>query len=132
MKFEVPTFREFEGFGPTWDKLRSALTEIPLVKGWQEESDEYRRYDGLISLEVSGRPWTLVVEWKTGATLRDIQACHWAFSTAKKELGLASEHSAYGILLCPYVSEEAAKSCDAVGIGYLDTMGNMHIAFDGL
>lgn len=132
MKFEIPPFPEYEGLALTWGKLRSTLTEVALVKGWQEEAHESLRCDGLVHLEVSGRPWTLVVEWKTSASLREIQSCHWDFHAAKSELYREGGPSIYGILLCPYVSEEAAKSCEAVGIGYLDEMGNMHLAFDGL
>lgn len=66
----------------------------------------------------------LIVEYKKTGEPRIIRQ---AALTIKKYL--ENLESAYGVIVAPYVSNQAARICEEEGVGYIDLSGNCYLRF---
>jgi hypothetical protein len=76
-------------------------------------------------MRVQGQPRLLLAEVKNNGQPR---LARLAIYELKNRLG--NKPDAYGIFIAPYISPDAGKICEEVGIGYLDLAGNCLLSFD--
>jgi len=93
------------------DQLKEALLDFPQVKVTSEQLEATLqgqfRADALLSLEVKGKPYTLVVEAKALSTPARLRA----FLGESRWQNLVRRPNTYGIVAGPFFSDDSVKLC---------------------
>lgn len=112
--------------------LRNCLARVPFLSvsnmQWQPQSGNMRT-DMVVSVanNNSMKEIMLVIEIKNSGQPRFAREAVNAlarFQTYYK--------NSYGVLIAPYIADEAARVCKSEGIGYIDFAGNCCLAFDSV
>jgi hypothetical protein len=106
--------------------LQECLESVPFL-----QIDRIEPYGGESELDfqvwmrVQGQPRLLLAQVKNNGQPR---LARLAIYELKNRLD--NKPDAYGIFIAPYISPDAGKICEEVGIGYLDLAGNCLLSFD--
>ena len=129
----IKTLKE-RGLAPQFEALvRGLLRRVPFLKVVSLKKDVRvspnlpDRADQLVQVTAGDRGWTLVVEERCLGQPREVRTAVLQLERYLKCLPEAVPH--YGLLLAPFISEESAKICTEVGVGYADLAGNARLTF---
>lgn len=128
-------FREHEAWSLYETRLRELFAKSPYmeIKAVQREPfilNEIARPDMLIEARVGEKSVYLIGEVKNSAQPRLAKLAVLEINEWLRRF--TNNVRAYGVLLAPFISKEAAKICVDAGIGYVDLSGNAHLAFESV
>ncbi|MBM3880398.1 MAG: hypothetical protein FJ280_01075 [Planctomycetes bacterium] len=111
------------------DQAREALLKclqgVPFVRVEKESNAANDRSDLRLQVKTPGGKSTLVVEVRKVGQPRVIREATNQLLRFKNELP-----GAYGVVMAPYISPEAAEICLKEGFGFADMAGNCLLSFD--
>ena len=84
-------------------------------------------YDFMVNIITKGKSLNLIVEVKNNGEPRNARQAVNQLLRYKKNLS-----DVYGILIAPYISQQAADICIDAGIGYIDLSGNCYLSFENV
>jgi len=108
------------------ETLLKCLKEVPFLRiGTSRESGGIGRADLRLQVKTPTGRCTLLVEVKSVGQPRIVR------EATNQLLRFKSESpGAYGIIMAPYISPQAAEICVKDGFGYADLAGNCRLSFD--
>ncbi|MCX6345185.1 MAG: type IV toxin-antitoxin system AbiEi family antitoxin [Armatimonadetes bacterium] len=110
------------------DVLRSRLEEVPFIQirqlGLAAPAD--CGLDIRADVLVGNRPIAVFAEIKSDGTPRAVRETAARISGYLERIPLKS----YGVLIAPYISEDAGAILDEQGVGYIDLAGNCRLCFE--
>ena len=110
--------------------LQECIESIPFVElrgqiGQGNAQD--KPYDFMVNIIIKGKSLNLIVEVKNNGEPRNARQAVNQLLRYKKNLS-----DVYGILIAPYISQQAADICIDAGIGYIDLSGNCYLSFENV
>lgn len=112
-------------------ELHRVLAQVPFIADMHiaEEPASPILADGEVRLRVHGEPWTLVIEAKESAEPRRVRE---AAAQLQRHLQSTKRKHVYGVLVAPFISDQARSILSDEGLGWLDLAGNCRLSFGGV
>ncbi|HXP60072.1 MAG TPA: type IV toxin-antitoxin system AbiEi family antitoxin [Dongiaceae bacterium] len=107
------------------EALLKCLRGVPFLRVEKESKAASSRTDLRLQVKTPGGKSTLVVEVRKVGQPRVIREATNQLLRFKKELP-----GAYGVVMAPYISPQAAEICLKEGFGFADLAGNCLLSFD--
>jgi hypothetical protein len=115
--------------------LRGLLARVPFLELLDSKTENSfpsagsnGRPDRLAEIRAKGRRWTLAIEFRRHGHPRDVRIAALQLKHFLEQS--PGRQPQYGVIVAPFISEESARVCAEVGVGYADLAGNAHLSFD--
>ncbi|CDX51592.1 conserved hypothetical protein [Mesorhizobium plurifarium] len=113
--------------------VRRALEDVPIISDIHipaetQRTEPDRGVDFVAQVNTQGKSWMIVCEVKLTGQPRIVRDAALNLRAAATQFG----PRAVPVLVTPYLSKDARKTCRELAVHYLDLEGNCRITFDGI